>query len=270
MFLGGDALNRSRDNLRFTFLFVRPEILLAGHDEFRCLLETFARNMTSGASCRPDTLRLIHRIGLRWQDCEPTPGLLDKGRELIRGTQNHAGGAPWGWKEPNTYLVLPRLHLNLPRLRYIHVVRNGVDTAYSANRGQLLRWGRALLNRPVSPTPADALSYWCAAHRWVLSYAPQLDRNFLWLSYDRLCTEPVPELRKLASFIGVPWSDPLLRRLLKHIRPPGTLGRHRRLGLAYFNVADLEYVESLGYSLGTDKPSCLGASSGSLRRAGMS
>ena len=34
----------------------------------------------------------------------------------------------WGWKEPNTHIVLPQILKLAPGLKYIHVVRHGLDS----------------------------------------------------------------------------------------------------------------------------------------------
>lgn len=248
-FLGGESVNESQDSLLFTFLFARPEILVTSDQEFRSLLDSFVRSMRTGAPCDPAARHYVRRLWLRWLDDEPTPGLLAQARVLTDGAKSAAQQAPWGWKEPNTFLVLPRLHRFLPGLRYIHVIRNGVDTAYSQNLGQLLRWGPWLLSRPVAPSPADALSYWCAAHRWVLAYAPRLKSRFLLLNFDRLCVDPLAELPALVSFVGLNWNPLLEQRLLRLIQPPPTLGRYRNLGLERFSIDDLNYVESLGFNI---------------------
>ena len=42
----------------------------------------------------------------------------------------------WGWKEPNTHMILPFLLKKYKNLRYIHIMRNGLDNAYSKNQNQ--------------------------------------------------------------------------------------------------------------------------------------
>ena len=42
-----------------------------------------------------------------------------------------AGGQPWGWKEPRSVYLLPFLAAELPGLRFLHVVRDGRDMAFS-------------------------------------------------------------------------------------------------------------------------------------------
>jgi hypothetical protein len=46
----------------------------------------------------------------------------------------------WGWKEPNTHVVLDRLWAELPRLKYVHVRRHGLDMAFSWASAWKSRW----------------------------------------------------------------------------------------------------------------------------------
>src|SRR5262249_10334108 len=51
----------------------------------------------------------------------------------------------WGWKEPRSIYLLPFFHEAFPNVRFLHVVRDGRDMAYSGNQNQLRKHGAALL-----------------------------------------------------------------------------------------------------------------------------
>ena len=63
----------------------------------------------------------------------------------------------WGWKEPNSHLMIRHLHRHFgDRLRYVHVIRNGLDMAQSRNQLQLIRWGSVFgvpVDRPIRTRP---------------------------------------------------------------------------------------------------------------------
>jgi hypothetical protein len=46
----------------------------------------------------------------------------------------------WGWKEPNTYIILEKLNEYYPNMKYIHLIRNGLDMAFSENQNQVKLW----------------------------------------------------------------------------------------------------------------------------------
>ena len=66
-------------------------------------------------------------------------------------------------------MVLPRLNVLMPRMRYIHVTRNGLDMAYGRNQNQPRLWGRRFLGiDPIRVDPRYSLKYWVAAHQIIL------------------------------------------------------------------------------------------------------
>jgi len=50
----------------------------------------------------------------------------------------------WGWKEPNTHIYLEFLSKYFSDLKYIFVIRHGLDMAFSKNQAQLYNWGNLL------------------------------------------------------------------------------------------------------------------------------
>ena len=213
----GTRLNDSIDDLDFTSTFVDVAMLDTCGQAFDEKIDQF-----------------LHLAQDRFRQCDPAREMLVEPR--------------WGWKEPNTHVILERLVSRIPGLRYIHVVRNGLDMAHSSNRHQLHRWGERILGRTVSDAPHDALAYWVAAHRRLGGISAMMGNRFLMLNYDRLCTDPDRELPVLLQFAGVD-PKPVLERLGSMIRPPESIGRHREQGLHIFDPADVDYVRSLGFDV---------------------
>ena len=54
-------------------------------------------------------------------------------------------GMPWGWKNPRSIFMLPFLAELFPALRFVHVVRDGRDMAFSGNQNQLRKHFEALV-----------------------------------------------------------------------------------------------------------------------------
>ncbi len=79
-----------------------------------------------------------------------------------------------GWKEPNTHVTLPYLLAALPNLHYVHVIRHGLDMAFSSNVAQVRLWGALLSGNTLdADKPADRFTYWCAVHRRLATVATQ-------------------------------------------------------------------------------------------------
>jgi len=56
-----------------------------------------------------------------------------------------AGAAAWGWKEPRSIFLLPFFADQFSSLKFLHVIRDGRDMAYSSNQNQLRKHGHVLL-----------------------------------------------------------------------------------------------------------------------------
>jgi hypothetical protein len=143
-------LNESFDTLWFTLLFKYSEAYNISDERFRCLYDIFRAAMTGNTSNLLDSqltneLLLAERSGQH-----PREWLRTRLDSLLHLAPRQVSG-PWGWKEPNTHMLVDKLLIVEPRLAYIHVVRSGVDMAFSDNQNQLRLWGPLALG-PTSLT----------------------------------------------------------------------------------------------------------------------
>ena len=246
----GSDLNSERDNLWFTLLFKRPAMLLAPDQEFEWLLQIFVSRMTGKqfdeverSTVRDylarDTFRGAEHISSWRQTRIETFLANDPGRQ--------SGLVRWGWKEPNTHLFASRLLMALPGLRYVHVMRHGLDMAYSSNQNQLRLWGSVLLGRECDIGPRDSLKYWCEVHRRLLPLQERFADRFLLLNYDRLIASPDQEMSRIFHFLGVPIMPDLWPELMPLIKPSESAGRYTKQGLGLFDPEDLDFVRSMGF-----------------------
>lgn len=206
----GNNLNASHDNLEFTMRFKRPEILASSDEEFRRYVDDFTKLMLQG---------------------------------MIRSGASH-----WGWKEPNTHVVVSRLMQSFPKLRYIHLLRSGLDMAFSTNKNQVRLWGPIFLKKKLDdpPQPADALEYFCEVHRRVtrLSYSPEFQDRMIFVHFEKLCRDPEREIKRILDFLNIqPSTGVDLLSLSKMISPPGTIGQWRSRSKKIFRPEDLKYLE---------------------------
>lgn len=244
-YLGGD-LNESLDNLWFTLLFKRREVLDLDAEGFAEALAVFVARMTGGAVLTPRQVVLVRRLAAADRGEHPPEWLRARAETLVTAPAAPAVG-PWGWKEPNTHIVIDRLAGLLPGLRYIHVVRNGLDMAHSANQNQLRFWGERFLGPGVEVSPRASLRYWHRVHRRVLDVCAPLGERFLLLDYDRLCADPAGGLRRLVELLGRSLDPERLDRLAGLARPPDSIGRFKRYGLDCFDAEDVAFVAELGF-----------------------
>lgn len=137
---------------------------------------------------------------------------------------------PWGWKRPETIYVLPFLHQQLPQVLFIHIVRDGLDMAFSSNQNDLLRYGHVLLGHGYDhePEPLRSLRLWMKANTAAADFAERrLGPRYLRLHYEALCARPVETAAALFEFLGLK-ANPTLAASL--VTDTGTRGRWRRQG----------------------------------------
>jgi hypothetical protein len=257
-YIGGD-LNVQGDNQWFTLLFRRPqwyvEEVAKGGDGIGRVLEIFESAMT-GRLVPDDELRalvavagselLAQRMPARWVERRTTSLFLS--RKLAPKASR------WGWKEPNTHIYLDHLDRTFgPRLRYVHVVRHGLDMAWSRNQRQARRWGPPLFGIVPSAGTEQAstsLDYWIMSNKRAIALGRELlgDR-FLVINIDALCADPEESMPAILDFLDVKPSPRLLRKILQLPRAPSSTGRYRTHGLEHFTAGQLAEVAALGFSV---------------------
>ncbi len=250
VFLGHD-LNGANDNLWFTLLMKRPTARASSspavaEDGLRLLTKA----MTSDDPLNDHELALVEAARTE----SPRPhgqAWLSLRAEALISRPPPPSGTMWGWKEPNSHIFIDRLVAHYPRLRYIHVVRHGLDMALSSNQQQFENWHR-YFDLPAPPTtdppwPREALRFWAAANHRAIQLGSQLGDRFMLLNYDDLCTDHEQQLPRLARFVLGPGHHDLPDELTSTIAPPESIGRWRSVGLDAFHSHDVARVEAMGF-----------------------
>lgn len=200
------------------------------------------------------------RFAERWINAylaHPGPGLEAELRSDLRATiEEYLDGCPagarWGWKAPRSIFLLPFLAGELPTLRFLHVVRDGRDIAFSANQNQLRKHGDVVLGPdPGLPPPVRSIRLWARINLQTLEFAREgLAGRYLRLRFEDLCERPGETISELLRFFELEGDAEALAREVR--RPPG-LGRWR--AEAPELVARLEHeageaLEAFGYAPG--------------------
>jgi hypothetical protein len=245
----GSDLNDALDNLWFTLLFKRASLLALEQTDVESLAELFWLAMTGARAFTSVEQARIWALAESTAFEHSAEWRLDRARSLVSGHAPSPAGGRWGWKEPNTHVVIDRLFRYDPQLRYIHFQRNPLDMAFSANQNQLHNWGYAFLGRPIDVGPSASLSYWCAIHRRTSAFAKRFPTRVLIVDFDALCAAPSRYASAIADFVGVELDDGVTDDFVALVQPGrAAMGRYRSQDLAQFERDDLAYVSSLGYS----------------------
>lgn len=246
----GPDLNQSLDNLWFTLLFKATDVPDYPHDRFDAIVSAFCGAMSGQGELSAYQRSQVMAAGAHLGKRHGSEWLQRRRQSFIGAFDSPRSVRPlWGWKEPTTHMLLPRLNQAIPGLRYIHVVRHGLDMAYSRNQNQMRLWGRRLLSGDMSHAePRLSLAFWVASHRRILEIGNAMGSRFLLVDYDRLCSDPEREVDSLFSFLGVEPEETMLAEAYRLIHSSPNAGRFRAHSEGHFDPGDLAYLDNLGYS----------------------
>ena len=148
-------------------------------------------------------------------------------RHLSRADRTNAH---WGWKAPRSIYLLPFLHAQFPDLKFIHVLRDGRDMAFSKNQNQLHKHGPAVLTRRerwFNSQPGQAILLWERVNLRAAEYGQsRLGENYLAVRFEDLCQAPVETTARLLRFLEADLDAVAIAGV--EIAPPLSLGRWRK------------------------------------------
>jgi hypothetical protein len=151
----------------------------------------------------------------------------------------------WGWKAPVTFFWLDYFNSQFPDMSYIHVVRHGLDMAFSGNQNQLKAraefFGIDLAN---SNQHKAALEYWIKANQLAIEKAQKiLGDRFHLINFDKLCECPHNEITRLSMFLSLDLTTNQLEKLVTLVKPPLTIGRYKKIN--WHQVFDKEQIKAV-------------------------
>ncbi len=243
----GADLNEANDNLWFTLLFIRKEILSCSEQEFDRMLHIFLAAMTGAEKISQEQSASLTPLAAKQRGQHSPAWLQERIATLQQQQYRIQPTEKWGWKTPNSHIIVDRLRQRMENMKYIHVMRSGLDMAHSTNQYQLRLWGDRFFSAPIEITPFYSLKFWCIVHRRIVEIGKSMGTNFLLLNYDRLCAQCPQEMERLCTFLDAP--NNAAERLVPLIRPPGSIGRFKQYGTDIFDPEDVAYVASLGFDI---------------------
>jgi hypothetical protein len=245
------VVNDSLDNLWFSLLFVRRTIFLKPPEEIRRLIWLFINAMRDSLPVPEELLPLLDEAARYDRGPALRKSVLQEARNsIVQNSSPHNSCELWGWKQPNTHVLVPILAQCLPKMKYIYVVRNGLDMAFSYNQNQLKYfWGDLLLEGEVDPSPRNSLRYWVASYKRICSNRALLDNRLYILDFDLLCRNPVEQIEKLNRFLDMDVDSDELEAVAKTIVLPDSTGRYRDQDCRQLCSEDVEFVRALGFDV---------------------
>jgi hypothetical protein len=264
-YMGGD-LNRAHDNLWFTLLFKRPNWFIKNSKgevaQIFKGLRIFEKVMTGHQDRQLDTLAFIIRAAIENDYFSKSIFFREKNRQvwprvktmLCSKGYDQTRNIGWGWKEPNTHLYIEYLAKYFgQRGKYIHIIRHGLDMAYSSNQQQLYNWSALFdVQIPTSPErlPKAALTYWIKANQRAIDLGKQyFGDRFLVINFDDLCAVPAKEMGKLIQFLELDRSIINMDEIFSLPQRPRSTGRYKLRDLRLFDQAEFDRVQKLGFDV---------------------
>ncbi|MGB6229681.1 MAG: sulfotransferase [Litorimonas sp.] len=248
----GDCLNHANDNRWFALLFRRESWSVAApHGDVRTSLDLFARASLDGLQGRTNAEERA-LIGAAWSDwllARTQPAEARQVRDALLGSAGlvRADHLGWGWKEPNSHVFIPEIARRFPRARFVLLVRNGLDMAFSRNQLQLRQWGPRF-GLSGKPTPETALDYWIRANQRARDGLDRhLPGHWLELRFEAMVRDPRKAVGDVADLIGAEAKYSELDRLAAYVQSPTTVGRFRDRDLSVFRDDQLETLRKLGF-----------------------
>ena len=172
---------------------------------------------------------------LKWADPyleKPTKFLKNNTlmeKEFREAVNSHLQNKPklcnlWGFKIPRVILILPFLHFEFPKMKFLHVVRDGRDLAVSKNpRWRIKKLAPRLLGREAVSSN-DLLDLWAELNNKAADYGEKnLKDNYQRIRFEDMCDDS-KIFADILPFLNMP--EPDIKKISSSVSPPlGTIGR---------------------------------------------
>ena len=152
--------------------------------------------------------RLLSRFIGDWLDSRNGDGASFSPTDFMSAWQateleHRAGceGAHWGTKNPSMILIIDLLYQLIPSVRVLHVLRDGVEMAFSSNQRQLVLYG----DRVLGPNLADesdevrSLRFWQWANSRAAKTGEAHPGRYARVRYEQFCLDPVGEMQRISA-----------------------------------------------------------------------
>lgn len=138
------------------------------------------------------------------------------------------GRGRWGWKNPRTIFLLPLLNEMYPDLRFVHVVRDGRDIAFTPNFGYRRHQGHLIDAREETlPDPVRKGLLWARTNDLGRHAGETFLRGRYHLArFEDMVRDPEGEARRLFAFLQG-GDEAAVERVAAYVRRPSSFERWR-------------------------------------------
>ena len=158
---------------------------------------------------------------------------------------------PWGFKNPRSMFLLPFYHSMFPRMKFIHVIRDGRDMCFGNPFVQSpTYWSFVSEDEMRSLTPEEGMMrFWGEANRRVRDYGEsELRDRYLRIRFEDICDRPTEEVARILEFAERPAGG--LDEMAALVRKPKSIGRWSTFdpeSVSRVVTLGREYLTEFGY-----------------------
>ncbi len=135
----------------------------------------------------------------------------------------YTGQPVWGWKNPTSIFLVPFFNHVFPRMKFIHIVRDGRDMALSQNSNQYI----SINAGGGSIDYEEKAQFWSVTNVRARDYARNnFDDNYLLVRFEDLCNDPRRQIKDILEFVG---SSAAIDSCVQAVRSPASIGRYQAL-----------------------------------------
>ena len=245
----GNFVNKAIDNLCFTFLFRDIDVFRQSDKIFASHFELFLKSLEGGHSLDLSDMKLLTDQAQRLTKGNPAKKAFADARMqgVINALQRPPTGKDIFWKEPNTHIYLPQLLSSDVKLKYIHVIRSGLDMISSKNLRQFRFWGKTLFDLPAEPSNNGILRYWASSNLRSIESLEAAKADYLLIKFEDFCQHPKHGIQKITSFLNKDISAAQVEALAACVESPASIGRHVKQDLGAIDSDNLAALKTLGY-----------------------
>lgn len=248
----GDDLNEAYDNLIFTRLFKNPnwykKSSISQKQKRMTLFEKYMR--TNRLSIKEiNELNFAARTN---PNIHSNQKFFNKITEKLSSEEKNLMN--WGWKEPNTQIYFEELMEYFDKLKYIHILRHGLDMAFSKNKQQLHNWGwkfDIIINGDENEEELayKQLKYWIESTKDILNKSKRFQDRFLLINHSQFCNNPNEEIDRLLEFADLEVSKEIREELYKIPKNTGSNNRYKDKDLNIFEESQIDFVQKMGFEI---------------------
>ena len=249
----GYDLNRASDNLLFTLLFKLPNHFYKSFDKDSSYIKSLI--ILNEKLHKSEKLNLIdmqtilklclmHAFGFKYYSIG---WIYYRIRAINNSTPRKSEF--WGWKEPHVGFFISDFQEYYKNGKFIFLIRNGLDMAYSKNDQQFRNYGFYFGLDAKCNTPKNRFEFWYRFNEYVLRILSKKGyNNYKVVYFEKLIKESKESMSEICEFLNIEIGDTVLKNAVEKIKNKGTIGRFKEKDISWVDYDVKVKLSEIGYN----------------------